>query len=174
MRVYILDTTALLTSHIPDELNVTCNRVIEEVKNEISRSIVNAFIDSGKLIIKDPDEKYVKMAEKISRKTGDYRKLSLTDLYIIALAIEYNERENYSVYVITDDYAIQNILSLLNIEYLSCYRRIRREVMWIYVCSKCGKEYPPDFKSDICPICGGKLIRKRYNPTDSKAPTIIK
>lgn len=159
-RIYILDTTALLSWIIPEGKNIVCTHVLSEVMDELTLTVVDGYIKSGKIIIKDPEEKYILEAVKLARDTGDYVKLSETDIHIIALALEYHE-ENEDVVVVTDDYSIQNILSKKNIRFQGYFRRIKKEVEWVLVCSQCGKVYPPDYPKKHCEICGGTIIRHR-------------
>jgi rRNA maturation endonuclease Nob1 len=64
------------------------------------------------------------------------------------------------VIVITDDYAIQNILEDLGIRYRPLSRKIKKRIKWIYVCSKCGKHFSTDYHEDVCAYCGGEIVRR--------------
>lgn len=156
--IYILDTTSLLSWHIPQGVNITCSETIEEIKRKFTYTVVEGYVSSGKIIVDEPGEKYVSKAEDIAKTTGDYVKLSKADICIIALALKYHEEE---VNVVTDDYAIQNILKKLGIKFQSYYREIKENVEWILICSQCGKIYPPTYPNKYCEVCGGKIVRRR-------------
>ncbi len=160
-RIYILDTTALLTWHLPSRDRViTCPHVVSEAREELTNAVLDAYLHTGKVGLEEPEDNYIKTAIKVSEETGDYIKLSETDIHVIALAIKYKEK-GYSPVVVTDDYAIQNILTKLGIEYLSYYRRIRKGIKWVMICRRCGKIYPPNTKQRECIECGGEIIRRK-------------
>jgi UPF0271 protein len=64
--------------------------------------------------------------------------------------------------VATDDYSIQNLATVLKVEYLPMgMKGITRVIRWNHICTGCGKvfkEQHPD-----CPVCGYPLrtTRKR-------------
>ena len=157
--IFILDTTALLSWLIPSGTNITCSQVLEEVKNDFTHTVIEGYISSGKIQLENPDEKHISEAENIAKDTGDYIKLSETDICIIALALKYYEDKE--VTVITDDYAIQNILRRKGIKFQGYYRKIKDDVDWMLVCSYCGKIYPPTYTKKYCEECGGIVIRRR-------------
>lgn len=159
-KIFVLDTTALIVGHIYGELNVTCNHILEEVKDHGSKMRLAIFLDTGKILVREPGGGSLSKATEISKVSGDYLKLSKADLHVLALAIEYRDM-GYETYVVTDDFALQNILSYLGIKYRSIRRAIKAVVRWKIVCSKCGREYPVDVVVDSCLECGGKLLRKR-------------
>jgi len=94
--------------------------------------------------------------KEAARGTGDSSRLSRTDLDVLALALELKAA------VATDDYSIQNLASVLGIEFLPMSMKgITKVVRWNYLCTGCGKvfkEPQPD-----CPVCGSPLrtTRKR-------------
>ena len=165
-RVYVLDTTALIYYKCFEGKNVTVRSALDEVRDEYEKIVVRGLSEGGVIEVMTPPEDYVKQALKISKETGDYPVLSKTDLELIALAI-YLRDMMYEVVVVTDDYAIQNILRRLNIPYHALIREIRCTTTWKLVCSRCGKEYPADAGDKIteCIICGGEIIRKRVKGT---------
>ncbi len=162
--LYVLDTTALIYyKHFQGE-NVTTNSVLCEVKDQYEEMIVGALVSGGVIKILSPPDEYIKRASDIAQKTGDLPVLSDTDIDIIALALHLRDKGK-EVVVVTDDYAIQNILKRLGIKYYSLTRKIRYVAKWKLVCSKCGKEYPISAGKKIkeCIICGGEIIRKRIH-----------
>ena len=86
--------------------------------------------------------------------TGDVARLSRTDTEVLALALELKAA------VATDDYSIQNLASVLGIEFIPMSMKgITKVVRWNYLCTGCGKvfkEPQPD-----CPVCGSPLRTTR-------------
>ena len=72
--------------------------------------------------------------KEAARGTGDSSRLSRTDLDVLALALELKAA------VATDDYSIQNLASVLGIEFLPMSMKgITKVVRWNYLCTGCGK-----------------------------------
>ncbi len=146
----VLDTSAfiyLTDFRMFDEI-ITVMDVVDEIKDKI-----NSLKLSGiKLTILDPKESSIKEIVKISKETGDFGKLSDTDIKILALAKENNSS------IVSDDYAIQNVAEKLGLEYVSLFnKKITKQFQWKNYCQNCKKFYENDGK---CPKCGGKLTRK--------------
>jgi len=160
----VIDTTALLTWHIPDNdkyQNVTVSAIINEIKkDELTRTIIESYLESGKIRVLEPSEDSIKKATRKAVETGDKIRMSDSDLRLLALAIELKNK-GYYVEVITDDFAIQNILKRLNIKTYSYFREIREAYNWILICEKCGHVYPSDYMKTYCEYCGGRIIRRR-------------
>lgn len=89
-----------------------------------------------------------------ARGTGDASRLSKTDMELLALALELKAT------LATDDYSIQNLATVLGIEFLPMNMKgITKVVRWNYLCTGCGKvfkEPQPD-----CPVCGSPLRTTR-------------
>jgi len=92
--------------------------------------------------------------KQAAKGTGDAARLSKTDTEVLALALELKAA------VATDDYSIQNLASVLGVEYLPMNMKgISKVVCWNYLCTGCGKvfkEPQPD-----CPVCGSALRTTR-------------
>lgn len=156
--IYILDTTALLYYARYPGRNITVEKAFMEVKRDDEKIFVSGLVEGGLIDIEEPPEEYTKMVIQVATRTGDIRILSRTDIEISALALYYRERGE-KVIVITDDYAIQNILESLDIEYQPLSRKIKKHIKWVYACSKCGRRFPTTYDEDICMYCGGDLVR---------------
>lgn len=166
-KIYIIDTTALISWRLPTgETVVTCPHAVSEAKGELTEAIIEAYLHTGKLDIQEPEDAYIKEAVEAAKETGDLTRLSETDIHVIALAIKYLE-EGYTPIVVTDDYSIQNILNTLGIEYTSYYRRIRTPIKWIMICKQCGKIYPPETTLGKCGECGGEIVRRKAKSSDN-------
>lgn len=132
----------------------TTNLVLKEVIHiKKSYSALESLIDAGNLEIIDPKEQFLKKIMDITRKTGDSSKLSSADLSILSLALQLEAT------LISDDYAIENIATVLRIPVKTTGTKgITKIRKWITFCKGCGKAYSPDIKE--CMLCGNKLRRR--------------
>jgi UPF0271 protein len=150
---YILDSTAFYAGlHLQAIEIFTTEEVIKEVKHIKSKyNILETLIQTSSLKIINPSEPYIAKAKELAMQSNELDKLSMADLSIIALALELNYE------VITDDYAITNILKRNNIKVINLYNKIRKVGKWIKYCKYCNIDYSND---NICERCGNKLSRK--------------
>lgn len=91
-----------------------------------------------------------------ARKSGDLGRLSDVDVTVLALAVDVGGT------ILTDDYSIQNVASIMGIPYRPVGTEgIRKVEKWNYRCNGCGKWYKEEQKE--CPICGHSMrsYRKR-------------
>lgn len=132
----------------------TTQAVFDEVKHiKKSHGAIEALLDAGSLQVIDPDKNSIEKVRATAKKTGDYQKLSLADISIIALALQ------LKIALLTDDYAVANVATTLKIPVQSSSSKgIKETRRWIAYCSACGKAFGPDAKE--CPLCGNKLKRK--------------
>ncbi len=132
----------------------TTQAVFDEVKHiKKSHGAIEALLDAGSLKLIDPDKKSIEKAKAAAKKTGDYQKLSKADISIIALALQ------LQTVLLTDDYAVANVVTMLKIPVQSTSSKgIKETRKWIAYCSACGRAFGPDAKE--CPLCGNKLKRK--------------
>jgi len=152
-KKYILDTSAFLSGKsIPLDIEIIIpESVIEELGGSGKYSLL---LERSKIIV--PSEMSVKIAMEAAERTGDINKLSKTDIDIIALSQEYDAT------VITDDYAIQNVLKFLNVPYMGMVmKEIKDNFGWVYRCTGCKRYYTRYYES--CPVCGSplKLVKKK-------------
>lgn len=156
-NIFVLDASAFYSGipFLSSDCYYTTTRVFEEIKHiRSSFSAVDALLDSGNLKLIDPSVRSITAIKVQAKKSGDYAKLSLADVSIIALALELNGT------LISDDYSIANVSKLLGVSVKAIGNRgIRRVRKWINFCSACGKAYGPDVKE--CHNCGNAL-RRRY------------
>lgn len=150
MRV-VLDTSAIIYLNdfrMFDEI-FTVSEVLEEVKDKVS----SVKLSGINLKVIEPDESSVDMIKKAAKETGDMEKLSKTDIKILSAAKE------FGLVLMSDDYSVQNVAEKLGIEYMPASgKKITKAVNWKKYCSICIKFYG---NMDVCPRCGGELIRKR-------------
>ena len=169
--ILIFDTNIFLTgidfSLIPSKLYTT-PQVIEEIEvikyQSKNRTILNRILaatETGKLIVKLPQDKYRFRVKEKSKITGDFLKLSETDFDVVALALELKEIENDEVFVYTNDYSIENLCFHLNLGFKSIFKEgIKRKYYFALYCPSCKKIYDKSYGEKICDNCGSKLKRK--------------
>jgi len=176
-RAIIIDTSALIAGFDPFSINetqYTAPKVREEIAVETMSSIrFKTAIDNGKVEVRNPKKAFLEKAKVFASTVGDSFFLSETDLQVLALSLELM-KEGYSPTIVTDDYSIQNVASEMNVQFapLSTFG-IRRRLQWIRYCPACHKEYPANYKSLRCQVCGTRMKRKPLrSPGNSNHKTI--
>jgi UPF0271 protein len=173
-RIIVLDTSAFLAGFDPFSLSeeqVTVPKVEEEIrKNSMIFVRFKTALENGKLKVKAPSEEFLNKVKASSTKVGDSFLLSETDLQLLALALEL-KATGYAPQIITDDYSIQNVATQLGIEFLALATfGIKRLLEWIRYCPACHREYPANFSSKECLVCGTELKRKPRRTVKSLKP----
>ncbi len=167
----VLDTSAFVAGFDPfsvSEEQVTTPKVEEEIKaKNLTTLRFNTAIESGRLKISQPAQEYLDKAKACATSLGDSLVLSKTDIEILALAIQLKAEGN-NPQIVTDDYAIQNVATQVGVGFISLATfGIRRVLNWIRYCPACHREYPANYKSKVCSVCGTELKRK---PQRTKKP----
>ncbi|MFW6040316.1 MAG: NOB1 family endonuclease [Thermoplasmatota archaeon] len=102
------------------------------------------------LTVVSPPGNVIQEVKKQARQTGDYLRLSKTDIEVIGLALQLNAT------ILTDDYSIQNLAKSLGINFKGISQKeIEEEYKWRYKCVKCGRWFKE--AKEECHICGGKI-----------------
>lgn len=132
----------------------TTEAVFDEVKHiKKSHGAIEALLESNSLRVLTPDKKSIEKVLSISRRTGDYARLSEADISIIALALQ------LEIILITDDYAVANVATTMKIPVKSLASKgITHTRKWITYCSACGRTFGVNAKE--CRLCGNRLRRK--------------
>jgi UPF0271 protein len=158
----VLDTSAFLSgmlNSVPTGFAgvYTTSLVRGEVSKGAPERLLSNLIEAG-LEIKDPQD--MDNARNAAASTGDLERLSLTDLSIIALAMELGDTR-----VVSDDFRIQNVLKMLGINFMSGGEigeyGIKEEWAWTFRCRGCGRFFDSEQKYDECPVCGSEVRKKR-------------
>lgn len=156
--VYVLDTSTLLAGiqlMLEGRMYVT-SRVVGEVIDSENRSKLELAISLGKVKVVEPNDHYVRLARRIALRLGEHTSLSDADISVAALALELKDK-GYKVIVLTDDYALQNLLKSLGIECKGYRTRgISRVQKYIMKCPGCGY-VSKKWGEKICPRCGTQL-----------------
>jgi len=168
-RVIVLDTSAFIAGFDPLAVPEKQYTVPEVKKELIAGSMpwmrLNAAIENGKLMIRNPKNSAFQEIQEASRKVGDMRYLSEADLQVLALALEL-KGSSLSPLIITDDYSIQNVANKIDVEFTSLMTfGIKFRFKWILYCPACYHKYPSDYKFKVCEVCGTELKRKPKKKT---------
>ncbi len=140
--------TYYTTPHIADELQ----------RIPFFNNRIETLLNSNRLQIIDPSSISLQSILKDSLNIENKKSLSDADISILALAKDFIS-EDYSVMVLTDDFAIQNVAKKLGISYKPLlYAGIKYSGQWINYCSACNSVYQST--DDVCKNCGNPLKRK--------------
>lgn len=153
---YLIDTSVILSGiplDLKDEFMITTNSISNELKPGGRDYRSFKFLLEKGLLIRDPSKKSIDLVINTSKKSGDYSRLSLADIDLIALAIDINENNDEESIILTDDYSIQNVANILKIKYENINQpKITKRFKWAFRCLGCRKKFKENIK--ICPICG--------------------
>lgn len=167
-NISIFDANIFLTGidfNIFDEIIYTTPGIINEIKiNKTHRNIINkilAAIETKKLRLKTPGEKYKQEIERKAMITGDFSALSREDKDLLALALELKEDVDQNVRMYTNDYSIENMCSKLNIPFAPVFKEgIKKMIIWEVYCPYCYIIYNSDDLKKKCERCGSSLKRR--------------
>jgi UPF0271 protein len=138
----------------------TTPTVVGEIRDRSASLRIQAAIETGALKVTEPSSESKQRVAKQMTQLGDNRKISATDLDILALALDLTASRG-GCSLVTDDYAVQNVAHRMGIPFRSLATRgIRYEFKWLTYCSACGRSYPPGFRGNECTVCGTPLRRK--------------
>lgn len=130
-----------------------------EARNRVIINRIQAAIESKKLIIKYPSEKYINHAKIMAKKTGDLKALSVQDYSIVAIALEL--MNSYEVELFTNDYSIQNLCFTLNITVKSLFKNgIEHQIIFETYCPHCKTIRESEKLNEICEMCGSQFKRR--------------
>ena len=156
----LLLSNKTLTSTGETESLYTPESVIKEVKKTTSKTLLMAI--SSRITVIAPNISTVKNVEEKALRFGVLKRLSRTDIDVIALAVDLSHRYE-KVYIASEDYTIQNLGMHLGFEILAIGRKIRYIISNSKKCKNCGFEYSYDMER--CPQCSSteyiKVVKKR-------------
>lgn len=151
---YVLDTSAIVSRrfNLAGEDVLVPPSVIDEIRKGRLKSMLDSL--EGIIRVVSPAQEFISEAREKAGESGDADELSPTDVDVIALAKETGST------VVSDDFAIQNVCSLLGIEYMGAdLSEIKQEVLWKYRCTGCKKTYGTAVGT--CRVCGHEVVRTR-------------
>ena len=150
MRI-VLDASALLSGIDPPEAEELLMPPL--VERELGHAWLRrklAYLKAVRLTILAPSDEAIKKVRGAMARTGDDARVSGADIQVLALALETGAT------ILTDDYSIQNLATVLGIPYRPVAQAGIREVFsWGYRCTGCGKVL--DRRMDECPVCGAPV-----------------
>lgn len=152
---YVLDTSAILSRkfNISGSDVIVPSSVIDEIRKGKLKSLLDASLETIRIM--SPSDTSIEIVRKKADESGDLNVLSRTDIDVIALAYETGSA------VVSDDYAIQNVASMLSIKFTGAdLSGITEKVVWKYRCTGCRKMYAQSI--GLCPVCGHEVVRSRY------------
>lgn len=111
------------------------------------------YLQEKGLTLHRPSEKAKAKIRQVVNKMGEKKRLSLADQEVLALALDVNAMKEKKPIILTDDYSIQNIASVLKISYQPVSQKgITKTFKWIRRCRGCGRKLTD--QEEECPICG--------------------
>ena len=164
-EVYVLDTAAFIAGiplSIVSSISYTTSSVVEEVKDSNSRSRLEYVLSTSRVIVKDPEDKFVRMIIERSKNIDKDlpRFLSDTDISILALALEL-KRLGYTPIIFTDDFLIHKVASHIRIASIGVRRskptNVSKVKGKVFECVACGYRSYTRLKNNKCPVCGSRL-----------------
>jgi UPF0271 protein len=150
----LLDSSAFIDDYHTDDRTAS----IPAVRDELDGSAAMRFeaMEGAGMRLHTPSSETVETVRRAAGETGDAGVLSATDTRLVAAAFELDAT------LVTDDYAMQNVASHLDVDCEAISRAgITERREWRFQCAGCGREF--DENHDRCPVCGMGLSRK--NPS---------
>ena len=131
----------------------TTPEVFDEVQHiKKNHDALETLIQTKRLMIRNPEDEYVKIIKNKAGESGDIQELSKEDISILALCLELQGE------LVSDDFAVSNVASNLGIKVSSVMTNgIKDAGRWMYYCAGCGVEFA---KITECPQCGNPLKKK--------------
>jgi len=160
VKGYVLDTSVLYYGKdlpLEGELVITPG-VARELSKEGMASRLELLL-ATRIRISSASRRSLEKVREAAERTGDSRRLSETDKELLAVALDLGYE------LLTDDYSIQNVASMLGIAASGLDQPgITKVYEWESKCRGCGKALPADVR--VCPVCGSgtKTRRKREPP----------
>ncbi len=156
----VLDTSAFLSGKpIPHDVTpVVTPGVRGEIEEKGRSGRAFAYQREAGLETREASPESLDRATAAARKTNDLTAMSITDLEVVALALD------LAAPLVSDDYRVLNVARALGIDARSAGTRgIRKEWEWTWRCRGCGRFFDDQQKGDECPICGTgvRLVRKK-------------
>ena len=146
----ILDTSVFFSECPVEGELFTTPSVIDELKDIRSKGKFEKLCAEGLRVI-SPGPECINTVMIAAKKTRDAGVISETDCELLALALE------MGAVLYTDDFAIQNVASVLNVQIHSILQRKAKRIHWKYRCTGCGRYFDHDGE---CLICGSAIKRK--------------
>jgi len=154
----VLDSSAFyagipFSSNEPSYITSLVYNEIEHIKKD--HDAVQILIETKRLMISDPEHRFIITANNAAKKSGDFPNLSDEDISTIALSLQLRAAR---AELVTDDFAVSNVAKNLSIKVSPVMTSgIKNIITWIYYCPGCKRNFS---KTTECPNCGNMLKRK--------------
>ena len=159
-RIFVHDASGIFAG-VPLSLpgkHYTTPKIIEEIRDEYSKRILELALVSNKLEVVGPPKKAVEEVAKKAGEIGELNRLSGADISVLALAYWF-KRKGYEVILVSDDYSVQNTALYLNLVFMAVKTIGIKEMRKYEVyCPNCG--WRGVTNSTTCPRCGFPLARR--------------
>jgi UPF0271 protein len=162
MKGCVLDSSALFYGKdVPSEREcVVSPGVVQELRRHGMEERLELLLDI-KIRELSPSILAVRTVREAAAKTGDGRRLSETDIEVLALAYEMKYE------LVTDDYSIQNLAKIMGVKTIGMEQSgIREAFEWQAKCTGCGKLFAAEVEA--CDICGSPTRTKRKRTKKSR------
>ncbi len=159
MNGCVLDSSVLYYGKdLPTEYEcIVTPGVVHELREHGMGERIDLLLDT-KIRELSPSILSVKSVREAADRTGDVRRLSETDIEILAMAYELGYE------LVTDDYSIQNLARVLGVKTRGMEHAGIKEVFeWQAKCTGCGKVFDAQVK--ICDVCGSPTRVRRKRPS---------
>ena len=161
----VLDTAAFIAG-TPDFSHgtfLTVRGVVNELGTDvIVKARLEAALESNRVSVYEPSDEQVKSVLEQAALSGDMKKLSGTDIQILATALS-ERKKGTRVIIVSDDYSLQNVARQLGVETLGVILPgIKTTLNWVWYCSSCHRVYDST-TSGNCLFCGGEVKRRPAN-----------
>ena len=134
-------------------------RYIDRNRNILRR--VELAIETGKLVVKNSQDKYSIIVEEKSKSTGTTKVLSKNDIDLIGLVLELMDAYTEDIILYTNDYSMENLCTLLKIRFKPLYKKGIKEKMYFEVyCPYCKTLHKPEDLNKKCERCGLHLKKR--------------
>lgn len=164
MRVLVLDTSAFVMGFEPAstaETIYTSSSVVQELsQKDLTITRFQTACETGKLLVRTPNKSSIERVRQACKKLGEKDGLSVTDVEVIATALDL-KLENKVPLIVSEDYAVQNVADYLELKSASLANLgIKYRFKWILYCPACRKIDTRGSYSGSCSVCGTSLKRK--------------
>ena len=146
----VLDASVFFAEFTVSGEIFTTPAVCDELKDIRSKGNFEKWCAAGLRVVSPERQTLARVAEAAatSRDTGI---ISATDAELLAVALELD------AVLYTDDFAIQNVATVLGVKTSPIQQRKAKRIHWKYRCSGCGRYFDHDGE---CQICGAAIKRK--------------
>jgi len=171
---YILDTSALLSGKPINTAGcplVSTPGVAGELRPGGRDYRTFQLLCEKGMCIHEPSEGSLARCREAAARSGDHARLSQTDLEVLAVALDINADPEQEAVVLSDDYSIQNLATILQVKYLGLSQQgITRSIKWVVCCPGCGRQFADNVS--VCPVCGTKTRMKPQGKRRSHDATL--